>query len=161
MEKSYPNWKLPEDDKDRLAARILDDLLGGRFLNPPADEPPGLSAAAAAPRTAHEIIVELSRLYGIRRWDRDAFRTILLGRVYPAWKRDFAATVESGGLRIESSGCPIRNETARDPRVCLLCQAAQEHLAQDAMPTQRLAMRFLETVAGGGSRCVAILRERK
>lgn len=160
MEKPHPNWKLPDDDKDRLAAHILDELLGGQLLGPRADEPPGLGAAAAAPRTAHEIIVELSRLYGIRRWDRDAFRTILLGRVYPAWKRDFAATVESGGIRIENSGCPIREKTAQDPRVCLLCQATQEHLAQDAMPTQRLAMRFLETAADGGPRCVAILRER-
>lgn len=135
------------------AAALLQHYLGGALLPPhvPGD-PASLVVALRGSLTAHVLLDELGRLYGVDRWDARTFREHVLEDAFPEWKRGTRVVGSADHFVVATPGCPIAADVADDPRICGLCQAAQVAMVERALGGAEA--RVVGTVSGGLPACL-------
>lgn len=146
------------NERRRRAASILDRYLGGEILPPhvPGD-PASLVVAIRGSVTAHRMLDELGRLYGVAAWNATDFRKHVLEDAFPAWKPGTHLVDERGSLVVVAPGCPLEADVRDDPRICALCKAAQVAMVEQAVDGARAQVPA--TVTEGARECLLHVSE--
>lgn len=146
-------------EKDARAAEIIDRFHAGEDLAPfLPGEPSGAAALDVADLDAPRVMAALGRLYGVGQWDYDLFKELYVKGALATWKPGTVVTEDERVLRVESPGCPILADVARDPRVCQACQLLHEGAARIAMTDAVESVAFERLVPRGDDSCVMVVR---
>ncbi len=148
--------KLPFDDRDLAAARLLDAAIDpGKLPAFIPGEPWGLAALEVATEITPALMDALAELYGLDAWDRESFREHYLGGALAAWRGDLHVQDAGDEIHLGAVGCPLLVQARRDPRACHMCQLVHEAAARHAMPGTVEEVRFERLIARGDDTCEA------
>lgn len=136
------------------ARRLVQDALDPAKLRPDASGQ-SIGPVQAAARAVPSFVDKLADLYEVKGWDATAFRRAFLEGAQRGWKGNMQVRSTPDEVVATSTGCPLRDEVAKDPRLCSMCQAFQRLVAIATIPDHVRAVRFDNLVTRGDDACVA------
>lgn len=139
---------------DRVDRALLQSALDGHLLPPYVPgEPSDMAAATGAAQLAPAVLRALRAEHGLDKWDADAFERVFLGRAMRAWHGALAIEHRPNTLVVRAATCPVREEAARDARVCQLCRALRTMAAQEAYGRRLHGVTFPQLITRGDAAC--------
>lgn len=141
---------------------ILQSALDGRHLPPYLPgEPQHLAASLVAARVAPIVLDAVAHAHGITQWDARSFEEVFLRQAMRAWRPDLEVARNDGMLLVQGRTCPVADKVRRDPRVCDMCQLAQQRMAERALGDRLESATFPRALMQGAHVCELRLVTRR
>lgn len=145
------------EESAEIARRAEAGALLDRRLRDSRAPPPERGARAlddAGRRLASSFMRDLAAIYGVDAWSLASFRRAYVEGALASWKPGTTARMREERLRVESPGCPLEAEAARDPAACRACQVFHAHAAQIALECDFKGVTFHALATEGAPACL-------
>lgn len=141
--------------RQKFDRAILQSALDGRHLPPYVPlEPSDVGAGVAAAEVVPIVLEAIQEAHGVDAWDAESFERVFLGEAMRAWRGGDLEVEHRPDILVARSGaCPIREQSARDARVCQTCRALHTMAAQEAYRWRLHGLTFPRLLTRGDDAC--------